>query len=189
MSTATLLRDYSASTTILAQRAGLELLAAWGTVGSFTDVATVRALIGPTYYALITQYGSAAAALASVVAEEVLKVAAPPVAATGTLAAAEGSLRWSMGPLYGNLAKIRPDDALSLLDGTLTRHVLTPGRETMTAAAESAGVRFKRVLSGTAPCDFCRMLAGRDAVYRSDRSAGLFTKFHDACRCDVVPDV
>lgn len=184
-----LLRDYSTATTALAQRAGLDLLTAWGSIETFTDVSLVRELIGPTYYALILQYGSAAAALAVYVAQEVLSASVSPAPVEGALAAAGGSLRWAMGPLYGDLSQIRPDDAFTLLDGTLTRHVLAPGRETMTSAASSAGVRYRRVVSGAKPCDFCLMLASRGGVYHSDRSAGMLSRWHDGCNCDVVPDI
>ena len=187
--TTTLLRDYSATTTALAQRAGLDLLAAWGSIETFTDVSLVRELIGPTYYALIGQYGSAAAALAAVVAEEALGASVDTVSSAESMKAAEASLRWAMGPLYGPPDRIKPGDAVTLLDGTLTRHVLAPGRATMVRAATMAGVRYRRVLSGAKPCDFCTMLAGRGGVYHSDRSAGMLSRWHDGCNCDVVPDV
>lgn len=187
MSAVATLRDYSSATTALAERAGLDLLAAWGSIETFADVETVKAIIGPTYYALIQRYGSAASSLAAYVAEEVLSAPAVAVSTDSALAAAPASLRWSLGPLYGDLAKIRPGDALTLLDGTLTRHVLAPGRETMTRATAKAGVRFKRVLSGAKPCDFCKMLAGRGAVYHNERAAGDLTDFHDRCKCDIAP--
>lgn len=50
--------------------------------------------------------------------------------------------------------------------------------------------RFARVPSGPDPCEFCRALAGHGFFYHSAKSAGQdgrFNRFHDYCRCQVVP--
>ena len=50
--------------------------------------------------------------------------------------------------------------------------------------------RFARVPAGDA-CDFCRALAGHGFYYKSAESATYtsdFNKYHDFCRCQVVPE-
>lgn len=61
--------------------------------------------------------------------------------------------------------------------------------ETMLANAERdgrRGVRFARVPTGAETCTFCRMLASRGFVYKSDKSAGKFNHFHRGCDCRIV---
>lgn len=48
------------------------------------------------------------------------------------------------------------------------------------------GVRYARVPTGAETCTFCRMLASRGFVYKSDKSAGKFSHFHRNCDCRVV---
>lgn len=51
--------------------------------------------------------------------------------------------------------------------------------------------KFARVPSGPNPCAFCRALAGHGFFYTSKEAAGddggKFNRFHDFCRCQVVP--
>lgn len=49
------------------------------------------------------------------------------------------------------------------------------------------GVRFARVPTGATTCSFCLMLASRDAVYYSRKTAGEFDRWHTHCDCKVVP--
>ena len=48
------------------------------------------------------------------------------------------------------------------------------------------GVRYARVPTGAETCTFCRMLASRGFVYKSDKTAGKFSHFHRGCDCRVV---
>lgn len=48
--------------------------------------------------------------------------------------------------------------------------------------------RFARVPMGGNTCEFCRALAGHGFYYTSKEAAGEFSKFHDFCRCQVVPE-
>ena len=48
------------------------------------------------------------------------------------------------------------------------------------------GVRFARVPTGTETCTFCRMLASRGFVYKTDKAAGRFSHFHRNCDCRIV---
>jgi hypothetical protein len=71
--------------------------------------------------------------------------------------------------------------------GSASRYVLNAGRETImkAAATDRRFERWERVTSSSA-CKFCRDLAGRGAVYRSEVTAEFHA--HDACVCsaDVV---
>lgn len=72
-----------------------------------------------------------------------------------------------------------------------TRHVLDGARTATVAAAgeDELAVGFARYASGTA-CAFCKMLAGRGAVYKSERTAQFTSggqRYHDGCVCLPVP--
>lgn len=73
---------------------------------------------------------------------------------------------------------------VSSMQGTATRSVFTSQRDTVIANSDREGVLWARHASATA-CGFCRMLATRGAVYRSQRSA---QRAHDNCHCLAVPD-
>lgn len=75
--------------------------------------------------------------------------------------------------------------SLVATSGATGRHVLNAARETITAAAAADPVepRWRRVTSGTA-CEFCRMLAGRGAVYARDT---VDFQAHDHCACMPAP--
>lgn len=92
--------------------------------------------------------------------------------------------RWSTGSLFG----ADPDDrlALSKLAGGLQRVVADGSRDTVAwnVREDPAGPMYARHTSGRA-CAFCRMLATRGPVYRSERTAG--GDYHDDCHCVAVP--
>ena len=181
-----LLRDYDTTRLAVADRAGLELLSAWGAIETFHDVALVREAITPTYLALVARFGGAQSALAALVGEELFGTAPAPAPLGPTLAAADVSVRVALGSLYG---QPRPDDALTRLDASLTRHVLNPGRDTLLRSGADAGVRWRRAVRGADPCDWCLMLAGRGAVFHSAATAGDMNRWHDGCACAVEPDL
>lgn len=66
--------------------------------------------------------------------------------------------------------------------GALTKLVLTGGRRTIidTTQRDPQALGWSRTTSGD-PCAFCRMLAGRGPVYKSDKSADF--EAHDSCAC------
>jgi hypothetical protein len=66
--------------------------------------------------------------------------------------------------------------------GALTKLVLTGGRSTVinTVQRDPQALGWARTTSGD-PCAFCRMLAGRGPVYKSDKVADF--KPHDSCAC------
>lgn len=81
------------------------------------------------------------------------------------------------------------------LAGVLGRLVRQPGRLTVINATATARTRYARI-TGPYACDFCLMLAGRGAVYLSEREAlqssgtrgtrPAGTAFHDRCDCRAV---
>lgn len=77
------------------------------------------------------------------------------------------------------------DKASVLTSGTVARLVMDAGRDTVlqTVAADPKARGWHRVLGGHG-CDFCRMLAGRGAVYTA--TTGRFHA-HDHCGCSAEP--
>lgn len=69
-----------------------------------------------------------------------------------------------------------------------SRHVLEGARQAVDTAVRSddQAIGFARYASGSA-CAFCKMLAGRGAVYKSRASAGGAHRYHDNCSCMQVP--
>jgi len=80
------------------------------------------------------------------------------------------TVRWGVGPLFGQ----GDSTALMRLGGASQRLILDAGRSTIDVNAERdpVSVSWSRVAQPGA-CDFCRMLAGRGPVYRSEAAAGL----------------
>jgi hypothetical protein len=66
--------------------------------------------------------------------------------------------------------------------GALVKLVLGGGRMTIITAADTdrQALGWSRVTSGD-PCAFCRMLASRGPVYKSEKSADFEAHDHDAC--------
>jgi hypothetical protein len=92
--------------------------------------------------------------------------------AVATLApgAVDTTVRWGVGPLFGQ----GDSTALMRLGGASQRLILDAGRTAIdvNASRDPVSVSWSRVAQPGA-CDFCRMLAGRGAVYRSEAAAGL----------------
>lgn len=79
-----------------------------------------------------------------------------------------------------------PDQMLAFLSGAVQEYTLQPGRDTISRSAvrDPAAVGWQRHVRGSA-CEFCRMLAGRGAVYRSDT---VRFESHGHCHCVPVPE-
>lgn len=76
-------------------------------------------------------------------------------------------------------------DAYVLSSGSATRLVLDGGRDTIrTSLARDGFARGWRRVTGGQGCDFCRMLAGRGAVYAA---ATADFQSHDHCSCVPEP--
>lgn len=78
-----------------------------------------------------------------------------------------------------------PAQTLAFLTSATTKYVLRPGWDTLTesAKADPAAVGWHRETRPGA-CRFCRLLAGRGAVYK--QSTATFAA-HDDCGCVAVP--
>lgn len=96
------------------------------------------------------------------------------------------STRWAVGPLFG----AEPDIA-STVDRLLQvtdRLVRLPSMATTAQNAwdDPASARYYREVDES-PCAFCRMLASRGAVYRSDEDASGGFRAHFRCGCQALP--
>lgn len=71
--------------------------------------------------------------------------------------------------------------------GELTKLVLAGGRMTITGAVngDRKALGWARATSGD-PCTFCRMLASRGPVYKSEKSADFEAHDHDSCMPEPV---
>lgn len=79
-------------------------------------------------------------------------------------------VRWSMAPLFGTSTSTLE----SLIVNGAQRIIAGGSRRTIdaNARADVASTSWARVAQPDA-CEFCKMLAGRGAVYRSEQSAGM----------------
>ena len=95
---------------------------------------------------------------------------------------AQSTVRWSASHLFTD----NPTGMLAPLAGEVLKMVLQPSRDTIVdqVAADPYGVGWHRNARPTA-CDFCIMLAGRGAIYRSERSASFAS--HGHCYCSASP--
>jgi len=76
--------------------------------------------------------------------------------------------------------------ALTKTSGSLTRHVLAGGRDTLlqSVASDKEALGWFRV-TGRNPCAFCALLASRGPVYKSD-TVGFQAHDHDACTVEPM---
>lgn len=79
------------------------------------------------------------------------------------------------------------DQGLIRVVGTLTKLVLAGGRQTVTGGVQvdRKALGWGRVTSGD-PCTFCRTLASRGPVYKSERSADFEAHDHDGCSAEPL---
>lgn len=89
-------------------------------------------------------------------------------------AAVEGSIRWAVGPMFGEGTGTVRDN----LAGMVERFVLDAGREAV--ADERGRVLYQRIPSPGC-CDWCAMLASRGAVYHSEATGEAGSHDRDAC--------
>lgn len=178
MPTSTQLRRDVASLTRLASA---DLAALWRDVE--TALAT-EAILRDVLPELVDAYGAAAATVAADWYDDLRDereirgrfVAIPAeVAETGT----QALVGWA-------LTEAQDLDSFKVLvEGGTQRRIANFARQTvMGSSIEDPQARgWKR--TGTGRCDFCRMLIGRGAVYRSDATANFDS--HDHCGCSAVP--
>lgn len=86
----------------------------------------------------------------------------------------------------GALFTPAPEAVLVTLVGRLPKYALTGARETVAAstAADPQSAGWHRETRGAGACRFCRLLAGRGAVYK--RATADFAA-HNDCNCVAVP--
>jgi hypothetical protein len=151
------------------------------TVAGRLDQAEAMAFITDAYPELVTPFLAASGDLTSVWYEDQLPDsefrAVPAEVAPPERLAIAG--RWAL----------LQDDPALVLRGAATREVFKTSRQTVIQNAVEEGVHWARHASATA-CGFCRMLAVRGAVFRSESSA-LAVKHadeqgHNHCHCIAV---
>ena len=140
---------------------------------------------------LTAQYGDVAAALAADWYEEARAASGAAgrfralTAAAVPAEAVEAKVRYLAGHLW------TPEPA-AMLGGLLTaadKYVKQPGRDTVANNAKREGVRWARVPTGAKTCSWCLVLASRDAVFLSEKSASRRAgggKYHGDCDCQAV---
>ncbi|TLM87216.1 hypothetical protein [Pseudarthrobacter sp. NamE5] len=143
---------------------------------------------------LVAQYGDVAATMAAEFYEEMRTAQGATGAFTATLAAGvpTGAIEAKVRYLAGHLWTPEPTAMLSPLLVATDKYVKQPGRSTIAANARRENVRYARVPTGDKTCSFCLVLASRDAVYATVKSAGdgkgtgYGDDYHGDCDCQVV---
>jgi hypothetical protein len=141
---------------------------------------------------LVEQYGAIAATLAAEWYEDLRLSSgasgafrAVTVPSGIPLAAVEAKVRY----LAGHLWTPEPERMLAPLLTATDKYVKQSGRDAIQWNADREGARWARVPSGPKTCSWCLILASRDAVYISERSAFLREDgetYHGACDCIAV---
>ena len=183
----------------LAARAGSlsELVRIWrvvdptnlsGTVDTFARAAAILAgrgsdqsgVISARYYPLFrrVEIGAAGAAIrpATSISIEAMAGEIRGAALSGVIDARRAGLS----------VPLAADRGLVRVAGTIAKLIMNGGRRTIIDGihADRQALGYARVTSGD-PCAFCRMLAGRGPVYKSERSAGF--EPHGSCGCTGEP--
>lgn len=136
---------------------------------------------------LVARFGENAAAVAADWYDEARAAEAVPGRFRATMAdspyldASEPLVRRAAGALFTD----NPSEALAALSSKVPKYVLAASRATITTSADRdpRASGWQRVASGGA-CDFCRMLAGRGAVYKE---SSVHFASHGDCNCAAVP--
>ena len=143
---------------------------------------------------LVAQYGDVAATMAAEFYEEMRasQGAQGPFAASLAEGIPAGAVEAKVRYLAGHLWTPKPTAMLSPLLVATDKYVKQPGRSTIAANARRENVRYARVPTGEKTCSFCLVLASRDAVYATAKSAGdgkgtgYGDDYHGDCDCQVV---
>lgn len=165
------------------------------------DIADVSGSM-PEFFALVKalvhRYGQASATLAArYYITRRTAAGLPPIhvkpASLPPLPQVDATLGWATTPLRetGDLATTE-----SNVKGAVDRLVLDVGRRTLTDAVQSdRKARGWARLTKPDACSFCRLMATRGAVYKTEETAGRGKpfigegefKFHDHCACGIEP--
>lgn len=136
---------------------------------------------------LVRRYGSQAADLAAEWYDEMRSAAgiAGTFRAEAVASPYEDAVPGMVGRALGSVSNGDMAGALLTLTSNAGKYVLGAGRETIARNADRdpSASGWQRVTRAGA-CDFCRMLAGRDGVYK--RTTVHFAS-HGGCNCGAVP--
>ena len=168
----------------LSDRAKSAVNALWGDVrGSSPEV--VRNAFLDAMPQIVGTYGAASAEVAAEYFEQLTGYSADPVDALN-VDQVHGAVRYRAGALWGD--QNREFVAGLLVD--VDKYVKAFGRGTIYDNGDRRGVRYARIPSGDKTCAFCTVLASRDVLYLTRRSAGergSGNEFHGDCDCEVTP--
>lgn len=180
-----------------------ELAAAWPSLPA-EDPEELKRVLPAVMLALVEEYGSLAAVLASDWYEELREEAQKSgtflavMAATATLEQMQSEIEWAAAGAFTS-----PTKALTSAVKVLDKYVGYGNRDTIDLNTQrEQGVTWARWAQDDA-CAFCALLATRGGAYRTQFSATLTTgagtrpsrqgkrgtgeKYHDNCRCVAVP--
>ena len=180
---------FRATTVAVGDAAVADLMAVWGSWG-WDDPFSVRGAASLVVPDVVWTYQGVAGGFAADQYDEwreLERVRGRFVASPAALAAEDqvlAGVRNAVGSLFGASPDV--DAARSLLAGSVARHVMHGATDTIVGAtrADPQAAGWRRVARPSA-CRFCRMLAGRGGVYRSESTARFAS--HDWCFCAARP--
>lgn len=180
---------FRATTVAVGDAAVADLTAVWGSWG-WDDPFSVRGAASLVVPDVVWTYQGVAGGYAADQYDEwreLERVRGRFVASPAALAAEDqvlAGVRNAVGSLFGASPDV--DAARSLLAGSVARHVMHGATDTIVGAtrADPQAAGWRRVARPSA-CRFCRMLAGRGGVYRSESTAQFSA--HDWCFCACAP--
>ena len=166
----------------LSNRAKSAVRALWNDVrGASPEV--VRNAFLDAMPQIVDTYGAASAEVAAEYFEELTGFMAEPADSLDR-AQVDGAVRYQAGKLWTG-------EQAGFVTGLMTdvdRLVKAFGRDTIYSNGDRRGVRYARIPSGSKTCAFCMVMASRDAVYLSRKSAGGDgNSYHGDCDCTVTP--
>lgn len=190
MATAAEVASYAAAQDDVVALAHADLVRWWAEL-DVSDGRAAAAALEAFMAELTAAYGSVAAALGADFYDTLREEADVPNRFRADLAdpvpsrQVEAAARWAVGPLFGGDG---PNAALEHAAGAVQRLVVQPARDTiaLNVARDPSRPGWARVPRGKG-CAFCRMLAGRGAVYSSAKTAGEMNSYHDHCKCTATP--
>lgn len=169
---------FKAANDDLSRRITRDIRKAWTALGAYSPEGKRDALLD-IVPGLVATYGDAAAAVAIEYFEQTTG-ARGTIHEGSTPAAVQGSIRALVGGLWDG----KEAEAISLVIGSATRHMLQAGRSSIYRSTRSTpGLRFARVPEAGA-CDWCRIMSSRGAIYLTRETAGgEGNDYHDDCAC------
>ena len=166
----------------LSDRAKSAVNALWRDVQG-SDPAVVRNAFLDAMPQIVDTYGTASAEVAAEYFEQLTGYSAEPADSLNR-DQVDGSVRYQAGKLWTP----EPHEFVTGLMVDADKLVKAFGRDTIYSNGDRRGVRYARIPSGSKTCAFCMVLASRDAVYLSRKSAGGDgNSYHGDCDCTVTP--